>query len=89
MHIDEDALTNHEVTICLRGGVKLGPFQAAWSKDTRSDVRELAKEYDRFLQGGPQTRYKFHLHDPKSNSVHTIFLRFENVTAICDHVQLL
>ncbi|KPQ27226.1 MAG: hypothetical protein HLUCCX14_15820 [Marinobacter excellens HL-55] len=68
----EHALTNHEVTVCLAGGA----------------VRELVREYDAFLQGEKQRRYKFHLHDTYTNTVHTLILNFEQVTGICDHVRL-
>ncbi|MCP5162551.1 MAG: hypothetical protein H6999_02460 [Hahellaceae bacterium] len=88
MQISEEALTNHEVTVCLQGGAVLGPFNAAWSKSTPSDVRELSREYDRFLQGEPQKRFKYHLHDTYTNTVHTLLLRFDQVTAIYDHVRL-
>lgn len=89
MTTPEESLTNHEVTICLEGGAILGPFRATWSKETKSDVRELFKEYDRFLQGEPQTRYKYHLHDSHTNTVHTLILKFERVTALYDHVRLI
>ena len=56
-------LTNHEITVALRGGALLGPFRATWSKETLSDVRELTKDYDAFLNGEPQKRFKYHLHD--------------------------
>ncbi|MAA64096.1 MAG: hypothetical protein CL581_04860 [Alteromonadaceae bacterium] len=88
MQSSENALTNHEVTICLEGGAVLGPFNATWSVDTGSDVRELAREYDAFLQGEPQKRYKFHLHDTYTNTVHTLIVNFSKVTGICDHVRL-
>ena len=39
---DVEALTNHEITICLAGGAILGPFRATWTKETTSDVRELS-----------------------------------------------
>lgn len=88
MQASENALTNHEVTICLAGGAVLGPFNATWSVDTGSDVRELAREYDAFLQGEKQKRYKFHLHDTYTNTVHTLIVDFSQVTGICDHVRL-
>lgn len=81
-------LTNHEVTICLQGGAVLGPFRATWSKDKPTDVRELSKEYEAFLQGQPQTRFKFHLHDTVSRAAHTLIIKFDQVTAIYDHVSL-
>jgi|TARA_R110002096_G_scaffold309872_1_gene504506 hypothetical protein len=88
MTVPENSLTNHEVTICLLGGAVLGPFNATWSKDSGGDVRELVREYDSFLQGEKQHRYKFHLHDTYTNTVHTLILNFEQVTGICDHVRL-
>ncbi|MFD2231094.1 hypothetical protein [Alkalimarinus sediminis] len=88
MQLSEDALTNHEVTICLKGGAVLGPFNAAWSKESSGDVRALSREYDEYLMGQDQSRFKFHLHDTYTNAVHTLILRFENVTAIYDHVKL-
>ncbi|MFE8070689.1 hypothetical protein QQM79_06480 [Marinobacteraceae bacterium S3BR75-40.1] len=88
MKIPEDALTNHEVTICLAGGAVLGPFNATWSKDNPGDVRELTREYDRYLEGQAQQRFKFHLHDTYTNSVHAVILDFRNVTGIYDHVRL-
>jgi hypothetical protein len=53
---DDHGLTNHEITICLSGGAILGPFKATWSTETTSDVRELTKDYDAFLQGTRQTQ---------------------------------
>ena len=44
-----DGLTNHEITIALKGGAMLGPFQATWSTEIVSDVRELAKGYDAYI----------------------------------------
>ncbi len=89
MQLSDDALTNHEVTICLQGGAVLGPFNATWSKESNnSDVRELSREYDNYLRGDSQKRFKFHLHDTYTNTVHTVILRFENVSAIYDHVKL-
>jgi len=88
MKNEDHGLTNHEITICLTGGALLGPFRATWSKETTSDVRELAKDYDAYLQGSPQTRYKYHLHDPDKRVSHTLFLRFEQVAAIYDQVAL-
>lgn len=86
---EDDGLTNHEATICLEGGAILGPFHATWSKESKSDVRELAKDYDRFLQGEPQTRFKYHLHDSYTNTVHALILKFDKVTALYNHVRLL
>jgi hypothetical protein len=60
---DDHGLTNHEITICLAGGAILGPFRATWSREITSDVRELTKDYDAFLQGTKQARFKYHLHD--------------------------
>lgn len=88
MAITDNALTNHEVTICLAGGAVLGPFNATWSRDNGGDVRELVKEYDAFLQGEKQRRFKFHLHDTYTNTVQTLVVNFEQVTGICDHVRL-
>ena len=88
MKSDADALTNHEITICLEGGALLGPFKATWTRETTSDVRELAKDYDAFLQGQKQGRYKYHLHDPDKHVSHTLIVRFEHVTAIYDRVAL-
>lgn len=85
---DEHGLTNHQITICLEGGAILGPFRATWSKETASDVRELTKDYDAFLQGTPQTRFKYHLHDPDKHISHTLIVRFLQVTAIYDQVAL-
>ncbi len=81
-------LTNHEVTICLEGGATLGPFRATWTKEKPGDVRELSKEYDKFLQGESQQRFKFHLHDTYAHAAHSLILNFERVTAIYDHVNL-
>lgn len=88
MQASDDSKSNHEVTLCLTGGAVLGPFYATWSTDAPSDVRELFREYDRFLQGEAQQRFKFHLHDVNTNSVHTIMLDFRNLSALCDHVRL-
>jgi hypothetical protein len=85
---EDKTLTNHEVTICLTGGAMLGPFNATWGGDAVSDVRELSKDYDAFLQGEPQTRYKYHLHDAGNRFSHTLILNFDNVTAIYDQVNL-
>jgi hypothetical protein len=89
MHLDEHTLTNHQITLCLAGGAVLGPFNATWSKDRGGDARELVKEYDAFLQGQPQKRFKFFLNDTHTNTVHTPILNFEQITGICDHVFLL
>ena len=62
---DSKGLTNHEITIALMGGAVLGPFRATWSTEIVSDVRELSRDYDAFLQGAEQTRFKYHLHDPR------------------------
>lgn len=88
MKNDEPGLTNHEIMICLEGGAILGPFKATWSKDTASDVRELARDYDAFLQGHSQKRFKYHLHDPDKRISHTLILRFDQVTALYDRVAL-
>ncbi len=84
----EHALTNHEVTVCLAGGAVLGPFNATWVPDDGGDVRDLVRDYEGFLQGEPQRRFKFFLHDAFTNTVHTLILNFEQVTAVCDHVRL-
>ena len=88
MQVNENSLTNHEVTVCLSGGAVLGPFNATWNKDSGGDVRELVKEYDAYLQGESQKRFKFFLHDTYTNTVHTLILNFSQVTGICDHVRL-
>lgn len=88
MSATDDRLTNHEVTVCLDGGAVLGPFNATWSQDNGGDVRELVKEYDAYLQGEKQTRYKFHLHDTYTNTVHTLILDFDRITGLYDHVRL-
>ncbi|MDX1693967.1 MAG: hypothetical protein R3208_09390 [Ketobacteraceae bacterium] len=88
MQIPENGLTNHEVTICLQGGAILGPYHATWSKDSSSDVRELSKDYESFLKGESQKRFKYHLHDTYTNSVHCLILKFEDVTGIYDNVKL-
>jgi len=88
MHSHDNGLTNHEVTICLSGGAVLGPFNATWKKDEGGDVRELVREYDAYLEGAKQQRFKFHLHDTYTNTVHTLVVKFDHVTAICDHVRL-
>ena len=85
----EKGLTNHEIVIALYGGAKLGPFPATWSTEIVSDVRELTRDYDAFLNGQKQTRFKYHLHDPAENVSHSLVIAFENVTAIYDRVQLL
>lgn len=81
-------LTNHEITICLEGGEVLGPYRATWSTDIVSDVRELTKDYDAFLQGTPQKRFKYHLHDQKKRLSHSVIVNFVRVTAIYDRVEL-
>ena len=84
----EPRLTNHEITIALAGGAVLGPFRATWSTAIVSDVRELARDYDAFLQGGEQKRFKYHLHDPGKHVSHSLILDFKHVTAIYDRVVL-
>jgi len=81
-------LTNHEITICLEGGAVLGPFKATWSKDIVSDVRELTRDYDAFLQGTKQTRFKYHLHDQEKRLSHSVIVNFSRVTALYDRVVL-
>ena len=88
MEQQEQGLTNHEVTVCLAGGAVLGPYNATWSQNEGGDVRELVREYDAFLQGEKQQRFKFYLHDTYTSTVHTLILNFEQVTGICDHVRL-
>jgi hypothetical protein len=83
-----EGLTNHEITVCLNGGAILGPFKATWSKEIVSDVRELTKEYDAFLKGDEQKRFKYHLHDQERRLSHTLILNFEQITAIYDKVEL-
>ena len=83
-----EGLTNHEITVCLRGGAILGPFKATWSKDIVSDVRELSRDYDAFLQGEDQKRFKYHLHDQDKHLSHSMILNFKHVTAIYDRVIL-
>ena len=83
-----EGLTNHEITVCLKGGAILGPFKATWSKEIVSDVRELSKEYDAFLQGQGQTRFKYHLHDQDRRLSHTLIIHFDEITAIYDKVEL-
>jgi hypothetical protein len=88
MASEEQGLTNHEITICLEGGAVLGPFKATWSKDIVSDVRELTRDYDAFLQGTRQSRFKYHLHDQEQNLSHSLIIHFTRVTAIYDKVDL-
>ncbi len=83
-----DGLTNHEITICLEGGAVLGPFKATWSTEIVSDVRELSKDYDAFLETGKQARYKYHLHDQEKRLSHSLIVHFSRVTAIYDKVEL-
>ena len=88
---DERGLTNHEITIALEGGAVLGPFRATWSTEIVSDVRELTKDYDAFLRGEGQQRFKYHLHDtdnPHRPISHSLILNFGRVTAIYDRVLL-
>lgn len=81
-------LNNHEITIALEGGAILGPFKATWSTETISDVRELTKDYDAYLNGKQQTRFKYHLHDRELSISHSLVISFEHVTAIYDRVKL-
>jgi hypothetical protein len=83
-----EGLTNHEITICLKGGAILGPFKATWSREIVSDVRELSKEYDAFLQGQDQKRFKYHLHDQERRLSHTLIINFAEITAVYDRVEL-
>lgn len=88
MTTDDKGLTNHTITVCLEGGAVLGPFRATWSREMVSDVRELVKEYDAFLKGDTQKRFKYHLHDPEERVSHSLVLDFQHVTAIYDKVDL-
>jgi len=88
MATEDKGLTNHRITVCLEGGAVLGPFRATWSKELVSDVRELIKEYDAFLNGDAQKRFKFHLHDQPDHVSHSLVLDFKRVTAIYDKVDL-
>ena len=88
MSDDEKGLTNHEITVCLQGGAILGPFKATWSTDIVSDVRELTKDYDAFMQGTKQQRFKYHLHDQGQHVSHSLIIDFNQVTAIYDRVVL-
>lgn len=85
---EDKGLTNHLITVCLEGGATLGPFRATWSKEMVSDVRELVKDYDAFLKGDAQTRFKYHLHDQQDHVSHSLVLDFKRVTAIYDKVDL-
>lgn len=84
----DEALTNHEITVCLQGGAILGPFKATWSREIKSDVRELTRDYDAYLQGEKQTRFKYHLHDQDRRISHSLIIDFAHVTGIYDRVQL-
>ena len=84
----DEALTNHEITICLKGGAILGPFKATWSTEILSDVRELSKDYDAFLQGADQKRFKYHLHDQERRLSHSLIINFAEITALYDKVEL-
>jgi hypothetical protein len=86
--MSRDDLTNHEVIICLEGGAMLGPFKATWSKDKPGDVREFTIEYDKFLHGEPQKRFKFHFHDNHNHTAHSVIVNFQRVTGIYDQVSL-
>ncbi len=88
MSNEEKGLTNHEITVCLAGGAILGPFKATWSTDIVSDVRELTRDYDAFMHGNEQKRYKYHLHDQGQHVSHSLILNFDQVTAIYDKVDL-
>ncbi len=86
--MEDKGLTNHEITICLAGGAVLGPFKATWSSEIVSDVRELSKDYDVYLQTKKQKRFKYHLHDQEKRLSHSVILDFKDVTAIYDRVVL-
>lgn len=45
-----DGLANHEITVALKGGAVLSPFQATRSTEIVSDARELAKDYDAYYR---------------------------------------
>lgn len=85
---EDKGLTNHRITICLEGGAVLGPFGATWSREIVSDVRELVKDFDAYLNGNPQKRFKYHLHDPATRVSHSLVLDFKRVTGIYDKVDL-
>lgn len=85
---EKQGLTNHNITVCLIGGAVLGPFKATWSEDMVSDVRELVRDYDGFLKGDGQKRFKYHLHDQDRRISHSLVLDFKQVTAIYDEVNL-
>ncbi|MCZ6619334.1 MAG: hypothetical protein O7E57_14510 [Gammaproteobacteria bacterium] len=85
---DGKGLTNHEITICLEGGAMLGPFRATWSSEIVSDVRELSRDYDGYMNGDKQKRFKYHLHDPEKKISHSLIIDFSRVTAIYDRVDL-
>ena len=88
MSDDDKGLTNHEITVCLQGGAILGPFKASWSTDIVSDVRELTRDYDAFMKGNKQKRFKYHLHDQSQHVSHSLIINFDQVTAIYDKVDL-
>jgi hypothetical protein len=85
---EDKGLTNHMITICLAGGAMLGPFRATWSTELVSDVRELVRDYDAFLKGEGQKRFKYHLHDQDHRISHSMVLDFRHVTAVYDKVDL-
>ena len=85
---EDRGLTNHTITVCLAGGAMLGPFRATWSTDLVSDVRELVRDYDAFLKGEGQKRFKYHLHDQDHRISHSLVLDFRHVTAVYDKVDL-
>ena len=84
----DEGLTNHEITICLAGGAILGPFKATWTQELNHDVRELSKNFEEYLNGKKQSRYRYHLHDHTHRVAHTLIINFEQVTAVHDHVDL-
>ena len=45
-------------------------------------------EYEKFLHGEAQKRFKFHLHDTYAHAAHSLIINFQRVTAIYDHVNL-
>ena len=40
------------------------------------------------MQGAEQKRFKYHLHDQERRLSHTLILRFEQITALYDRVEL-
>ena len=86
--MNETSLLNHKVTVCLKGGTVLGPFNSAWGHETQSDARDLIRDFDEFLKGEEQARFRYHLHDKPNHASHSLIVRFSNVDAIYDNVEL-